>query len=231
MRRLAPIFIATLIAVAAALTPAFLSPSFVRPSRAEALEIIAAAPDYELEVRKAASGGISAPLMGYAAKVSHIRLIDTAPCGDTSEPFECSPIEISWDTEMGRLLVGSWWDAAANLERYRAADRESPPNIIVINRLASPSGKKLLRLQAAASRYRGDAILPSGLNEAEIREHIALRSDLPDGFVMSYSAPWLSGDTAFLTIGSWTREGEGQGKSYARLTPAAVSSSTSASSR
>ena len=69
------------------------------------------------------------------------------------------------------------------------------------------------------------------MNEAEIREHIALRSDLPDGFVMSYSAPWLSGDTAFLTIGSWTREGEGQGKSYVRLTPAAVSSSTSASSR
>lgn len=57
MKHVAPLVIATLVAIAVALLPAFLSPQFVRPARDEALDIIQAAADYNLLIQNAWAGG------------------------------------------------------------------------------------------------------------------------------------------------------------------------------
>jgi hypothetical protein len=81
MKHVAPLVIATLVAIAVALLPAFLPPQFVRPSRDEALDIIQVAADYNLLIQNAQAGGQLAPPMTDAVKPSHIEFIETKPCG------------------------------------------------------------------------------------------------------------------------------------------------------
>jgi len=216
MKQVAPLVIATLVAIGVALSSAFLSPQFVRPRPTEALDIIGAVAEYELLVANAMSGGKSVPPMTDAEKISHIRLVDTAPCGETEEPVECNPIEVEWGGETGRMLIASWHDAARRLESYRAINQENPlPKVIDTDQLTSPLGEKLLRLQVAATRQGNEAIVPSGLDESLVRQRIELRSDMSKGYVNSYSAPWQSGDIAFLEIGFSNSRGEGFGQNYA----------------
>ncbi|HWV59350.1 MAG TPA: hypothetical protein VN034_01760 [Sphingopyxis sp.] len=216
MKQVAPLVIATLVAIGVALSPAFLSPQFVRPSRGDALDIIEAASQYSLSVQNAEAGGQAAPPMPALAKPPHIRFIETKPCGATSASEDCVVIDVHLGEETGRLLETSWHDAAVNLERYADITSENPfPKPIDTRRLQSPVAARLARLQIAASRQELDFIAPSGLATADVLEGISLRDDMPADHIRIYSAPWAAGDIAFIEVGLICGDLCGRGENYA----------------
>lgn len=216
MKQVAPIVIATLIAIAAALSSAFVSPQFARPSRDDALDIIEAAAGYSLSVSNAEFGGRLAPPMLEAAKSAHIKFIETKPCGAVEASEDCVIIDVHLGKGTGRLLEKSWHDAAVNLESYRGVGPDNPlPKIIDIQRLQSPSADKLARFQVAASQQKLNTIVPSGLNAADVRGRIALRGDMPEHHLRIYSAPWVVGDIAFVEVGLTCGDQCRRGENYA----------------
>lgn len=216
MKQVAPLVIATFVAIAAALLPAFLSPQFVRPSRDEALDIIEVAASYNLLVQNAGAGGTPAPPMVDAAKPSHIKFIETKPCGAVRASEDCVVLDGRLGEETGVLLEQSWHDAAVNLESYADIAPENPlPKRIDIRRLQSSSGAEIARLQMAASRQRLDVIAPSGLALADVRRRISLRGDAPAHHLWTFSAPWIAGDIAFMEVGFICGSECGRGENYA----------------
>lgn len=216
MKQVAPLVIATLVAIGVALSLALLPSHFVRPSRDDALDIIEAASDYSLSVQNAEAGGNAAPSMLAAAKSSHIKFIETKPCGATSALEDCVVLDVHLGEEAGRLLEMSWHDAAVNLESYAGITPKNPlPKVIDIRRLQSHSASRIARLQIAASRQELDFIAPSGLTIADVRERITLRDDMPAHHVRIYSAPWVAGDIAFIEVGLICGDLCGRGENYA----------------
>lgn len=216
MRQIAPIVVATLVAIGVALSPVFLLPQFVRPSRDEALEIIQAAADYNLLIQNFGAGGQLAPPMADAFKPSHIEFIETKPCGATEASEDCVVLDGQLGEETGRLLEQSWHDAAVNLESYADITPENPlPKTIDIRRLQSPSAGKIARLQMAASRQKLNVIPTSGLAVADVLKRISLRSDMPPHHVWIFSAPWVAGGFAFVEVGFVCGGECGRGDNYA----------------
>jgi hypothetical protein len=216
MKHVAPLVIATAIAVGVALSPAFLPSQFVRPSREDALDIIETAADYSLSVQNAETSGQAVPLMPDAAKPSHIKFVETKPCGAVKASEECAVIDVHLGEATGRLLEKSWHDATVNLERYADLTHENPiPKTIDIRRLQSPSAAKIARLQIAASRQNIDLIAPSGLAIADVRKRISLHRDMPAHHMRIYSAPWVTGDIAFIEVGLICGDLCGRGENYA----------------
>lgn len=216
MRQIAPLVISTLVAVAVALSAALLSPQFLRPSRGDALDIIKAAADYSLSVQNAEAGGVVTPPMSDAAKPSHIEFIETKPCGAVESSEDCVIIDMQLGAKTGRLLEQSWHDAAVNLESYEGIGPDNPlPEVINIRRLQSSSAGQLARLQMAAHRQQVDFIAPSGLDAADVRNRITLRSDMPGDHLRIFSAPWVVGDIAFMEVGLICGGLCGRGENYA----------------
>jgi hypothetical protein len=216
MKQVAPLVVATLVAIGVALSLLFLPPQFVRPSRDDALDIIEAASDYSLSIQNAEAGGFAAPSMASAAKPSHIKFIETKPCGAISALEDCVVIDVHLGEETGRLLEMSWHDAAVNLERYAGIAPDNPlPKTIDIRRLQSFSAAKISGLQIAASQQRLDFIAPSGLEIADVRGRISLRGDMPAHHVRIYSAPWIAGDIALIEVGLICGDLCGRGENYA----------------
>jgi hypothetical protein len=216
MRQVAPLVVATLVAIGAALSPAFLSPEFVRPSHKDALDIIEAAADYNLLISNAEAGGQSVPLLPESAKPDHIKFIETKACGAVEATEDCVILDVNLGENAGRLLVASWHDAGVNLESHQGINADNPlPKIIDIRRLQSPSAEKLARLQIAASRQKVDFIAPSGLDANEARSRIMLRGDTPERHLRIYSAPWVADDIAFMEVGLICGDLCGRGENYA----------------
>lgn len=216
MNKVAPLVIATLVAVGVAISSAFLPAPFVRPSREEALDIIEAAADYSLSVSNAETGGQLVPPMPEAVKPAHVKFIETKPCGAVEASEDCVILNLHLGEGQSRLLEASWHDAAVNLESYEGISPEHPlPKVIDIRRLQSSSAAKLARLQVAASKQKLNSIAPSGLAEADVRTRIALRSDMPKHHLRIYSAPWVAGDIAFMEVGLICGDLCGRGENYA----------------
>lgn len=216
MRQVAPLVVATLVAIGFALSTVFLSPQFVRPSRDDALDIIEAAADYSLLVQNAEAGGLATRLMPDAAKPSHIKFIETKPCGAVEASEECVVLDGQLGEATGRLLEQSWHDAAVNLESYADISPEKPlPKTIDISRLQSSSAGEIARLQMAASRQKLSVVPTSGLAVADVRERISLRSDMPLHHLWIFSAPWVAGDLAFIEVGFVCGGECGRGENYA----------------
>lgn len=216
MKHVAPLVIATLVAIAVALLPAFLPPQFVRPSRDEALDIIQVAADYNLLIQNAQAGGQLAPPMADAVKPSHIEFVETKPCGAVEASEDCVVLDGQLGEETGRLLEQSWHDAAVNLESYADISPENPlPKTIDIGRLQSSSSGEIARLQMAASRLRLDVIPTSGLALADVRKRVSLRSDMPPHHLWFFSAPWVAGNIAFVKVGFVCGGECGRGENYA----------------
>ena len=216
MKQIVPLVIATLVAIAVALSSAFVSPQFVRPSRDDALDIIEAAADYSLSVSNAEAGGQVAPPMPAAVKSTHIKFVETKPCGAVDASENCVIIDVHLGKETGRLLEASWHDAAVNLESYDGISPENPlPKTVDIRRLQSAGAEKLARLQVAASQLKLNTIAPSGLDPVDVRNRIALRDDMPEHHLRIYSAPWVVGDIAFIEVGLICGDLCGRGQNYA----------------
>ncbi|WP_428683951.1 hypothetical protein [Sphingopyxis sp.] len=216
MRQVAPLVIATLAAIGVALSPVFLPPQFLRPSRDDALDIIGVAADYSLSVQNAEAGGFVTPPMPEAAKAPHIEFIETKPCGATEASEECVVLDGQLGQETERLLEASWHDAAVNLESYADITPENPlPKTIDIRRLQSSSAGEIARLQMAASRQKLDVIPTSGLAIADVRRRISLRGDMPSDHLWIFSAPWVAGDLAFVEVGFVCGSECGRGENYA----------------
>lgn len=193
MKQVAPLAIATLVAIGAGLLPAFLSPQFMRPSRDEALAIIEAVADYDLRSIAAEYDVPVGPFMADADKSAHIKIIDASPCGEVEAPVKCDPIDINWRGNAGQTLASSW----------RGGDQQQ-----------APDAESLLRLQVAASQ-QNDAIIPSGLTVALVRERVRLRQDTPVRHVRTYITPWISGDTALMQVDLDCGDMCGVGRGYA----------------
>ena len=216
MKQVAPLVIATLVAIAAALLSAFLPPQFVRPSRDEALTIIQAAADYNLSIRNAEAGGQLVSPMADTVKAAHVKFIETKPCGEVEAFRDCVALDVDLGEGTGRLLERSWHDARMILESYADVTAENPlPIEIDIRRLQSSSAGEIARLQMAASRLQLDDIPPSGLALADVRKRISLRSDMPPHHLWIFSAPWVAGDVAFVEVGLVCGNECGRGENYA----------------
>ncbi|WP_374524492.1 hypothetical protein [Sphingopyxis sp.] len=216
MKQAAPLVIATLVAIAMALLPAFMPPQFLRPPRDEALDIIQAAADYNLMIQNTGAGGQLALPMAETVKPSHIEFIETKPCGAVEASEDCVVLDGQLGEETGRLLEQSWHDADVNLESYADITPENPlPKTIDIRRLQSSSAGEIARLQMAASRQKLDVIPASGLAVADVRKRISLRSDMPPHHLWIFSAPWVAGDIAFVEVGFVCGGECGRGENYA----------------
>jgi hypothetical protein len=212
MTRVVPLVIATLVAIAVALSLSFLAPQFARPAREEALDIIDAVGEYEF-LSIAAEYGVEPGLsMPEAETVGKVRVLDAAPCGEIAEPVKCHPIEIEQKSEMGRMLAGSWQDASKLIaDRGKEAGRLTES----FEESASPASEYLLGLQISASRRQDRQIVPSGLTDALVRQHVKLRADTPQGDVRTYFSPWVVGDTAFVQVDLACGDMCGTGTGYA----------------
>jgi hypothetical protein len=212
MKQVAPLVIATLVAIGAALSSASLSPQFTRPSRSDALDIVEAVGDYEFRSIAAEYRIDTGPLMPDVAKARHLGIVDAAPCGESVEPVRCHPIEIDRQSEIGRLLLASWQDASQLL-----ADRgrETPNRSRRFEESASPLSEHLLGLQIVASRSKGERITSSGLDDDMVRQRVKLRADTPPQVIRTYLAPWVVGDIAFVEVGLNCGDMCGKGTGYA----------------
>ncbi|UKK83640.1 hypothetical protein L7H23_13845 [Sphingopyxis sp. BSN-002] len=212
MKQMVPLVVATLVAIAVALSSPFLTPQFVRPSSEEALGIIEAVGDYEFQSIAAEYGTAPGPLMPEAEKTGKVRVLDAAPCGEIAEPIKCHPIEIEQRSEIGRMLLASWQDASKLI-----ADRSKKAGQLTesFEESASPASEYLLGLQISASRRQDRQIVPSGLTDALVRQHVKLRADTRPGDVRTYLAPWVVGDTAFVEVGLHCGDMCGMGTGYA----------------
>lgn len=154
--------------------------------------------------------------MADAVKPSHIKFIETKPCGAVEASEDCVILEGQLGEETGLLLEQSWHDAAVDLESYADITPENPlPKIVDIRRLQSSSAGEIARLQIAASRQKLNVIPTSGLEVADVRKRISLRSDMPPHHLWIFSAPWVAGDLAFVEVGFVCGGECGRGENYA----------------
>jgi hypothetical protein len=212
MRQVAPLVVAILVAIGVALSPGFLPPQISRPSRSDALDIIEAVGDYELQSMAAEYQLDTEPLMPDAAKMEHIRIADATPCGEVTEPVRCHPIAFDRQSEIGPMLLASWQDAAKLLADRR---RDARGRATGFEDGASSAAEHLWRLQIEASRWKGQRIPPSGLDEQSVRHRIKLLAVTRQHHVWTDLAPWLVGDVAFVEVGWNCGDMCGKGTGYA----------------
>lgn len=215
MKQALPLVVATLVAIGAALSPAFLTPQFVRPSPEEALRIIEAVGDYEFRSIAAEYRVDAGPVMSEAAKAGRIKVLDAAPCDETTEPVQCHPLQVDTKSEIGRMLLASWQDAFQLLASHGQEAGGRTTNLEKFEESASPISPYLLRLQISASRTKYRRIVRSGLTDDMVRPHVKLRADTPPHHVRTYLAPWIAGETAFVEVGWHCGDMCGTGTGYA----------------